>query len=756
MKKVLCLVLLFALCADAFAQNRQRSLKVPKGEKMKKIGKFARPQGPPPTLDLGFRVTHKDLFHYGSTAFSAPPGTEIRTVQKKLSPYAPGKFYLLVLLTDNVTYQVEVKGNNSYDVKKLGIIPMAQYESGRVFIGDDLYVMSDEAVYISSDTPNHQIWAIDTAGLNVNGMFNFCRDMDIDTTQKVWLATANGIYSQLLGSTQWVHEAAYNGGAVGPTKIFVDGMQRIWVAQYSNVSVSSDGGASFQTAPSGLNGFVTDFGDDAFGNIYIITGDDEVYYSPGGTQPFTRIDMPIAGNFAHFGASTPRYNDITGDTLIYLSTEGGGYMSADQGATWTNTSDELANKAYSVAATADHRLLMTTSLGLYRKESAGNWSKLHPSGDTALSEMMVFTDNTGTIYHTGEVAYSNSSAGNFLLVRKSTDNGDSFVPDTAGAGALGVVMNPFFVDETGVQHAAAVPFVSGVGPKPMVWKKEPGQPWATDTAGLSFVTNLNAMASFRCFGSDNAGNVYVVVINNNDNMNYVFKRAVGGGSWSAAGTLGGIVIEITGRSGKLVAATSNGVYYYNAGSWSLVPAPSTLSNPQAWTVAVAPSGIVWAYFEEFDVTNFLSLGKGIWYTTDMTTWHYPQPNVDTALFAKLIPVGDSLFALDGNWEGIYVFDTSTILSVNPSETPLEDQQVVVVPNPFTDQTSFKVMLTAPAMVSGTIYDIRGAIVSEIPAHHRQAGSQYISTSFRQDLPPGMYIYTLRVNEKVFRGKLLKQ
>ena len=111
------------------------------------------------------------------TAFTAPPGTEIRTVQRKLSPYAPNKFYLLVLLSNNVSYQVEVLGPNSFDVKKLGVIPMSQYETGRVFIGDDLYVMSDEAVYISSDTPNHQIWTIDTAGLNVNGMFNFCRDL---------------------------------------------------------------------------------------------------------------------------------------------------------------------------------------------------------------------------------------------------------------------------------------------------------------------------------------------------------------------------------------------------------------------------------------------------------------------------------------------------------------------------------------------------------------------------------------------------
>ena len=635
---------------------------------------------------------------------------------------------------------------------------MAQYEQGETIIGDDLYVMSDQAVYVSSDKPNYQVWTIDTLGLHVNGAFNFFHDIDIDTTEKVWLATANGIYTQLLASPQWNKVPGYvsPAGFTGPEKVFVDRMQRIWVAEGPSVYVSTDGGGSFQQASGGGSLPTTDFGDDAFGNIYVIKQGKSVYYSAGGTQPFTRIDLPLVPDLVHFGANSSVYNEINGDTTIELATVGGIYTSSDQGASWSYPNLIPAGSAFDVAATADHRLLMTTNTGFYRKDTDTTWTKLFPSGNIHLAGMKVFTDASGAIYHTGEVAYSDQSNGNFLVVRKSTDNGNSFAIDTLGAKAAGVYMGTFFIDESGVQHAAATPFITGTGVVPKVWSKEPGQAWTLDTAGLSFVTGLGFNASFRCMGSDNAGNIYLVVLNNNNSLNLVYRRPLAGGTWVQDGSMGGIVSQITGRAGKLIAATTNGVQQYNAGTWTVIPSPSGLSNPESWAADVSPSGIIWASYEAFDAANNASYGKGVWYTTDGLTWKYPQPNVDTSLFQKIVPIGDSVFVLGRNFEGIYTGDTSTILGIRTEGDHSAAMHVKAVPNPFNGTTTIVFSLEDPAMVSLDVYDSEGALVYSTPARKLESGEQRMTVTLDQADQPGLLIYSLQVGEKKFSGKLFRQ
>ena len=755
MKKLFFLILAMPFAFFTSAQERLSIGYMPKGEygvKTLIIDDML-------NYNTNVSVTPKEIVLVGDftsgVIFKAPAGTEIRHVQRKLSPYSPSKTYLLVLLTNNETYQLHVTGTSgpyTAIAKKLGAIPLAQYEQGTTIVGDDLYVMSDRGVYISSDTPNHQVWTIDTIGLQVNGSSLFFHDIDIDTSQKVWLATEKGLFTQLLASLQWNKVAGYTSpvGFFGPDKVFVDRQQRIWVAEGPYVYVSADGGSSFQAAPANTSVSTSDFGDDAFGNVYLIKQGKAVYFSQGGTQPFVRIDMPVLADMTNFGPNSVIYADISGDTTIALATAGGMYMSDDQGASWTYSDKVSAVTAACVAATTDNRLLMTTNTGFFRKEPSNIWTKLFPTANTHLPGMEVFTDANGAIYHTGEVAYSDQSNGSFMTVRKSTDNGNSFVVDTLGAKAAGVYMNPFFVDESGVQHAAAVPFITGIGVVPKVWKKEAGQPWTLDTAGLSFVTGLAFNASFRCFGSDNAGNIYMVVLNNGNSLNYVFKRAMTGGSWTADGTMGGIVTEIGGRGGKLLAATSGGVQQNTGGTWSVLPKPAGLQNATAGATAVSANGIVWAHFHDG------VLGNGIWYTTDMINWRYPQPNVDSSIFKKLVPMGDSLFAVGANFEHVYVFDTSTINSVDRSPAVNNDLDVVAVPNPFTGTTSLQFSLDAAKTVSLSVYDITGALVYQRPSVKLAAGPQRIEIYIDNASQPGLLAYKLEVDGKAYTGKLLKE
>src|SRR6185295_16026813 len=83
-----------------------------------------------------------------------------------------------------------------------------------------------------------------------------------------------------------------------PRTVFADRQNRIWVAKYGSLKLSTDGGATWNNAPSGIPSLaeVIAMCDDVFGNIYAITGSffdqtgEAVYRSIGGTQSFTKID----------------------------------------------------------------------------------------------------------------------------------------------------------------------------------------------------------------------------------------------------------------------------------------------------------------------------------------------------------------------------------------------------------------------------------------------------------------------------------
>lgn len=583
-----------------------------------------------------------------SQIFIALPGIDI--VSAAIKKDAPG--IILIQLNNNEVHRAFYNSSsNTYIVVKLGVIGVTLFETPKEIIGDDLYVMTSKYVYVSRDTPNHQLWTIDTAGLS--GAIP--ADIDMDSTQKVWLATGNGLYTQLLTSNTWVKNTSFPNSAA--TKVFIDRTQRIWAARTNLLYVSTNGGVSYNPAPSGLTAYnITDIGDDAFGNIYVIQGNSDgsnLYYSANGTAAFVRRDNTIKPDFINFGTANT-YNSIAGDTSIYLSTVAGLYTSANQGQAWSLDSSVRAEKAYSVAATSTNQLLMSTNVGAFRIENDTAWKKLYPPGNTHLSGMQIFTDNTGAVYVIGEKAYNNNANVPFNMVYKSTDNGNTFTADTLGSRPANAGSSSFYIDKAGIQHASAFVFVTGNGNFLRVWKKQPGNPWVIDTAGLPV---MNSAYFAVAFSEDELGNVYLVIKNNNTQVTTIYKRAPGGTSWSLHSTFNLDVLEIHGNAGKLVAGTAGGLYYYNGTSWIAASKPSAIPySPDLIVPAahVAPDGTVWAYFEDF-VTNFGSIGRSIWHTSNFTNWTPVQPDVYTTLFAKLVALGDSVFALSATNDGIFVF-----------------------------------------------------------------------------------------------------
>jgi hypothetical protein len=664
--------------------------------------------------------------------FDAPPGTHIVDARFKLSLGGSNGHIALVLLNNGKIYEARyVGGMGSYSQTELDPAPGSDVQQ---ILGDDLYVMTYDAVYVSDSGYN---WVLDNTGLGSP----ICSDIDIDTNQKVWLCANSALYTQDLNVTTWTQNTNYTGS--GADLVYVDRLQNVWVSYFNQLRVTTNGGLSFANAPTGLySGYIRDIADDAFGNIYVMW-DGRLYYSANGTQPFVRIDLPVIADFTRYGNS-PVYNDVYGDTLLYLSTVAGLYTSADQGTTWVYDNQVHALHINSVAATADSRLLMTSNTGLHRMETHDNWTRRYPTTGF-VADTKVYAATNGDLYLLAERAGTNTGGSFIQMVYKSTDDGDTFLPDTNGVEAADVAMSVFFTDENGVQHAAAS--VNQGGYYLRVWKKNPGSPWELDDAGLP--ANMNFNYSAVCFGSDNSGKVYLAITNNG--IATVYSRPIAGGTWTSETTVNGYVYGIKGRNGIATIASSYGVSYKTTGSWQTIPRPSGVSQYIDWCLTeVDNNGIIWAYYEVFDNA---STGEGIYYSEDLATWNNMFASIDTILFGELVALGDSVYGLTAGNDGVFVFFPDML--TNLATINAEELNVLVSPNPTRGLATMQFTLDNESKVELNIYNILGETVYQIAPKQLNAGTHQLELRL-PELAKGTLLWNLSVNGEVLKGKIIRE
>lgn len=732
-------VLLFFLFSDTlFAQwefNPRQHVNVPFGQSAVYTEYRGRGPGGEPDESFCF-VTKKKVTLNGSEIFVVPMNL---TLNADIVSVEHKEFTtdFLVQLSNGAAFQLRAKSSGGWETV---VLDFAGAGFARKMVGDDLYIMTYNAVFVSDSGYN---WVIDTAGLDLNGAY--CNDIDMDTTQKVWLATQNGLFTQLLNVMTWIKNTGYGNSNAGV--VHVDRAQKVWVADYNVLKVSSDGGTTFPNAPTGLpNYYIRKITDDAFGNIYVMF-DSMLYYSQGGTQPFVKVSQPLMADFALMGTQY-LFNDVTGDTTVYLATNAGLYASGNQGSTWTYIDTaSRADQINSVAATSDNRLLMTSTVGAFRLEANQTWSKRYPQNGF-LADTKAYVAGNGDVYLAAENNGVNSGNDFRRMVYKSSDNGTTFIIDTAGLTASDVGMSGFFVDESGVQHAMAFVYVSGGPGELRVWKKNPGQPWVLDTIGLS--ASLSSNHSSQCFGTGHNGKVYVAIRSGGSVT--IYSRTLAGNNWTQETVINASVIYIKGRNGKVVVGTDMGLVYTTGSGWNSASNPSVVTGAVTWSISeVDNNGVVWAYFETVD--NNGSIGEGVYYTTDFVNWREPEGNMDTILFRELVAVGDSVFALTLN-SGVYVYDTLHPVQVGVKETASADG-IRIVPNPFSNHTTMQFDLTTESRISLNIYNVLGETVFNIPAQQMSAGTQQLKIN----LPTAAYgvlLYELNISGTVRRGKLMQQ
>lgn len=672
--------------------------------------------------------------------YTPPRGVDIVNVNKKLA----SSNAFLMLLSNLKVDQLKLTSQLSQIIGYGSVNePLANAKS---VCGDDVYMLTGKSVWVTRDSGAS--WEIDTTGLNLVG-FDYLNTMDIDQDQNVWLAANDAVYMQPLVSDIWTKITS---APANPRTIFADRQNRIWVAKYGSLKLSTDAGASWNNAPSGIPSLaeVIAICDDAFGNIYAITGSffdqtgEAVYRSIGGTQSFTKIDDAIQDLLLQ-NDNKEIYNSISGDTVLMLATDVGAFYSSDQGDTWQETSGMRSSQLYSIVSTSNNRIVASTNLAAFYIEDGDTvWHKSLPeSGFTG--QQQLFRDNAGTIYSAGQLIYNSTTNDPIRMVVKSSDNGTTWQPDTAGIHSI--VMNSFYVDETGTQHAAGSLFIPYFGYTTIAWAKPPGQPWVMDSAGI----NGQGFPNNIVFGSGNNGYIYLAVQTSSCTL---FKRPITGGAWTVDANFGSSApFEISGNGNKLVAATTLGISQYDGSTWQPVSNPVNYPNAIPFSVQAASNGLVWAYFEDFDIIANVSLGRGLWYTTDFTAWHEAPGNIDTVIFKRIIAIGDSVFALSRGFNGVWVFDTtSNTVSVEPVEASKEDM-LHVQPNPFASQTEFIFSVLSAGHVTLEIWNISGRKLCTIADDYLPAGT-YRQVFEASKLPSGMYFYLLTTTDANEKGKLV--
>jgi photosystem II stability/assembly factor-like uncharacterized protein len=668
-------------------------------------------------------------------AYSPPPGRTIVKGDTKIILYEDGSVESdpIILLDDGSLVLLNSKARFTSKINTTST------EEWTKAVGDAIYALTTLQVYVSRDSL--KTWQVDTAGLGATHVW----DIAVDTEQYVFAATSTGLFIQNPDSNIWhlINSIPAN----YMQTIFVDRKDRIYTSTVSgSVYVGTDGGQSWNPHSSGLNyAAVTNFGDDAYHNVYAIAGD-EVFRSDSGTSAWTRIDTAISRMILDpISSYASPFNYIAGDSLLYLGTNYGLFSSSDRGNSWHETNRGIqAGTIYGYVKTAA-RQFASTGLGLYYEDQGDTvWTKAFPANGYAVGNS-IYADINGTLYTLGPIInVNNSQSPNANW--KSTDNGTTWNPDTAGLGAMaGGSIPKYFADESGVQHYA----VSGVPAQ--CFKKSAGSSWTPDTAGWGKLPGNYP----NIIASDLHGNIYAAVTTTTDYTGLLMKRPIGGGTWvfDTAGLQGAIVYSISvDQSGNLYAGTfGSGVYKRTGSTWAPISSPGGLLGNDAFVTAVDNSGALFAGFSYQNGFNYA--WQGVYFTTN-NGGSWTKVGLDGLAVRALIAYGDSVYAVTYT-NGMYILSKTgsangvKATSSNPNTFALSQNY----PNPFNPTTMIEYQLKDKSFVTLTIFDVLGRRVATLVDGEQNGGSHSVPWD-ASSVASGVYFYRLKAGDFVETKKML--
>jgi len=575
-------------------------------------------------------------------------------------------------------------------------------------------------------------WQSDTSGLNGSSP----NGLELDSSQNVYLATSSGLFRQGLQENIWKPISGLPISYV--SQIFIDRKDRIFATGFSTngrLYISTDRGATWNVDTSGLNNvYLTNFGDDAYGNIYVTTSSafapNKMYRSSGGTGSWNEIGQSIR-SLAIDSSTTGIFHSITGDSVLLAGTLFGLYLSTDQGNTWAEANQGLpAVNIYNVIKNSDGSVFLSTNRGIYQGVLDDSvWTKRYPVNGF-MNGAQLFRDNGGILYTLGPsrtLGYNTRQPYTY----RSNDNGKSWTLDTLGLDAIIPTPGSWYVDASGMQHIAVQQYKQRLH----LYEKSKGNAWMPDEQG--FLGDSSAFGNF--VGADLQGNIYLTA------NGVSWKRSAGSGAWTldtAGLNSDALGFVVGGKNGEVYTSTYYGGLMHKEGSrWSALPGAAGVAS--TGVISVDSSGALFALFYR-KPGNALVPG-GVYFSIDNGT-HWTLAGLDSITVTGLISYGDTTYALTN--QGIFVLTRNGNSAVrNPVVFADPNIQLSLYPNPSSGRTTIKISSAERGAAKVSVIDLRGEEVATLFTGELEAGDHSFVWDAK-NIPAGTYSCIVHINSSM--------
>ncbi|MDP1676301.1 MAG: T9SS type A sorting domain-containing protein [Bacteroidota bacterium] len=630
-------------------------------------------------------------------------------------------------------------------------------------IGDAVYALGSGKVYASWDTA--KTWLLDTTNIGSESV----NDIAVDTNHYGWVVTeSRNLYYQHPDSNIWRKDTSFKTTGF-PRKIFVDRKGRMFIYTTASVAqgrvvMSTDGGVTFTNISSGVVEGIASFGDDAFGNIYAVGTSSGAYRLSNLTPPWESISDSLNAQ-KYLPSSEKIINTISGDSVLFASTKYGMFQSTNFGTNWVHSpisSQSRAHNFYTGVVKGGNYYFISTNLGIYRVAVGDTISeKVFPKQGFVWGINVITSDSVGNVY--GNLPIKTGPSSWLFYTVKSTDHGDTWIPDTAGQKALGITAGTqtydFWVDRQGTQY---------LGGNARFLTKKPGQAWKLDTAGLGMQANQYIKAVTL---NNKKGIIYVsrVVFSGSLKL-FIYSKTINDSAWKIVNTsilAAGDGILSSDQDGNIMVkafSSPEKIWRYNGSTWAETPLPTTIgSSPSPYPLTIDKNGVIWAVFFAG------GSNKGVHFTTDNgTTWKYVGLNGVGIKFLNAVDDSSTSFmkssgssSLPGVYavtfiDGVYRFTTaSEPTSVENTKPQIADSYELFqnYPNPFNPTTTIRFMLQTSGFTSLKVHDILGREVAVLINEERNAGLHSVQFDASK-LSTGVYIYSLKTGNYSASRKLL--
>jgi photosystem II stability/assembly factor-like uncharacterized protein len=600
-----------------------------------------------------------------------------------------------------------------------------------------IYATAGQVIFRSTD---HGInWIQITNGLPAT----YFNQVTSSSEDLVFLATSEGIYRSIDYGANWerVDSGFFNDYIKG---VVANPDGNIYAYLDSSIYRSSDDGVNWLELNKPPTGRITDLNFDSSNNLFLTL-------NLIGVSVFLGYRSTDQGEtWQQFGSSCPlffHFVEVSPDGSLYIQGQFGIYRSTDLGESWLQISSLTESNCLSFYS--DEILFSGSLTGVRRSTNTGiDWSVVGLPYDYPRI-LSLATNSTGIVFAGG--------GGNFPEIYKTTDHGQQW--SNLNTTLDGLVISALDLDEFGNLFAGS--YGGGI--------------YFSDDYGITWILRNNGLTDLDIASivHDEMGIVYVGTWNGS-----IFRSTDYGIQWNSINEgLNVLVVDdiAIASSGNIYIGTSDGVFIStNQGlNWT------HLTNGWGQVISIAVNSQEYIFAE--------NLGYGIYRSTDFgNSWTQVSTEIWSPIMDIFINSIDTIFVAGANgvfrstnngedWtlfnSGLAEFNGTNVFIIDNDGKLIagtEDRGVCWTadpttsvenvnnlsnsyslfqnyPNPFNPFTTISYTVKELSLVQIKVYDVLGNEIISLVNNEKQKGNYSIKFD-GSDLPSGVYLYSLRVND----------